>query len=118
MSTLKSILGNNPLTEQEVMAALHLHSWAEIEAESKEAGLYPRRSGRTTRMLVQCILYISRTGQPVRIYGHSYAASRILRATAKVYCEECKLDPALVLYPLCILAGSSQHIFKDHHYCV
>lgn len=98
------------ITLEEAMTKLGLMGFDEVEKDSKEKGYYPRRSGRTTLMLLEAI--IASQKEIVYIRAHTYDYAKDLVGQARRMCVQLGLDPNNIK-PLnhSVLLGS---VFDDH----
>lgn len=99
-----------PLTIDEAMTRLGLKGFDEVERISKENGHYPKRSGRTTQMLLEAV--IASQEEVVFISARTYDYAKDLASQARGLCVRLGLDPGNIR-PISHNRVLGK-VFKDH----
>lgn len=80
------------ITIKDAIEALDLKGFEEIVNQSKGYGIYPRRSGRTTLMLLEAVI-ASQEEEVVYISARTYDYAKHLTSQARGMCIRLGLDP-------------------------
>lgn len=86
-----------------ILKRLKLRPFEEIEAESKEKGVYPRASGRTTKMCLSAALTIKESPRLfVTVWGHTTAYSNELYRDIIAIADKLDIDTSNFLRTSCL----------------
>lgn len=102
------------LTLEEARIALGMRPFEAIENMAREMHIYPRRSGRTTRMLLEAVI-ASQQGK-VQITGRTLSDTKRLVNQARSMCKELGLNPLNIQPAIEPYSNiDTYRVFRDHY---
>jgi hypothetical protein len=103
------------VTADEIRERLGLRPWIDVSHAAREQGVWPRRSGRTTKILVDAVAAVA-NGSVVQVFAWSIPYSRQLAAEVRRMSERLGLPAGGRVFSMDRRPCGEYKVFADHYH--